>query len=89
MVVLEFARKVNVVNAETHFNAMLSVVERTNFVDSLEHILSTNRSLWFTPYGQLYLDGYHVSDCSLPNYLPYREVAQTYLVTIYNRYDDP
>lgn len=84
MGVLEFAKYIDVVNASFYFQYMSTIYDRRDFVDTIEYILINNSSLWFTPYGNLYLSAYG-PDCKLDK--PDRINDHNYTVMIYNGYE--
>jgi hypothetical protein len=77
---------INPVNAEYMYPRIVSIRDRCEFIAALETALVTYKSLWFTPYGDLYIKCYG-PDCSLcvTQRIKYHE----YTVLIYNRYDVP
>lgn len=86
--ILDFADSINDVNAEYYYERLSTINDRRDFVDTLEYILNSNRSLWFTPYGDLYLRAFGI-DCKLSKPLSSeRQRIKHYTVVIYNRYTD-
>jgi hypothetical protein len=84
MAILAFAQDVDAINFNSYIVSIMNIRDRLDFVDTMEYILTSNRSLWFTSYGFLYCKYYDRGDCKLGK--PDRTTNQTYTVVIYNRY---